>query len=190
MTTTDIEELVELDDADVLDETDEAPRSTPPRRSAPVRTREVVTAPAGATGRRKEAIARVRIVPGTGRWIDQRAHAGELLPEQGPPAAGQRPVPHLRPRRSLRRHRPHLGWRHLGSGRRASPRRGPLPQRGRHRGQPAHAEEGRLPHSRRACDRAQEVRPEEGPQGPPVLQALTLRHLTGASVEAGAVHVG
>ena len=30
--------------------------------------REVVTSPAGATGRRKEAIARVRIVPGTGRW--------------------------------------------------------------------------------------------------------------------------
>ena len=31
--------------------------------------RPVVTAPAGATGRRKEAVARVRIVPGTGRWI-------------------------------------------------------------------------------------------------------------------------
>jgi small subunit ribosomal protein S9 len=30
--------------------------------------REVVTAPANATGRRKEAIARVRLVPGTGRW--------------------------------------------------------------------------------------------------------------------------
>jgi small subunit ribosomal protein S9 len=30
--------------------------------------RVIVTAPAGATGRRKEAIARVRIVPGTGRW--------------------------------------------------------------------------------------------------------------------------
>jgi small subunit ribosomal protein S9 len=27
-----------------------------------------VTAPAGATGRRKEAIARVRIVPGSGQW--------------------------------------------------------------------------------------------------------------------------
>ncbi|MGA0946005.1 MAG: 30S ribosomal protein S9, partial [Candidatus Nanopelagicales bacterium] len=27
-----------------------------------------VTAPGGATGRRKEAIARVRLVPGTGRW--------------------------------------------------------------------------------------------------------------------------
>ncbi|MDP4691134.1 MAG: 30S ribosomal protein S9 [Candidatus Nanopelagicales bacterium] len=28
----------------------------------------MVTAPGGATGRRKQAIARVRIVPGTGRW--------------------------------------------------------------------------------------------------------------------------
>ena len=28
----------------------------------------IVTAPGGATGRRKQAIARVRIVPGTGRW--------------------------------------------------------------------------------------------------------------------------
>ncbi|MDA8436473.1 MAG: 30S ribosomal protein S9 [Actinomycetales bacterium] len=30
--------------------------------------REVAVAPANATGRRKEAIARVRLVPGTGRW--------------------------------------------------------------------------------------------------------------------------
>ncbi len=30
--------------------------------------RTVAIAPANATGRRKEAIARVRIVPGTGRW--------------------------------------------------------------------------------------------------------------------------
>ena len=30
--------------------------------------RAVVTRPAAATGRRKEAIARVRLVPGTGRW--------------------------------------------------------------------------------------------------------------------------
>ena len=27
-----------------------------------------MTAPAGATGRRKEAIARVRLIPGTGQW--------------------------------------------------------------------------------------------------------------------------
>ena len=31
-------------------------------------TRPAVVAPAGATGRRKEAIARVRIVPGSGQW--------------------------------------------------------------------------------------------------------------------------
>jgi small subunit ribosomal protein S9 len=34
---------------------------------APTR-RVAVTAPGAATGRRKEAVARVRIVPGTGRW--------------------------------------------------------------------------------------------------------------------------
>jgi small subunit ribosomal protein S9 len=40
----------------------------------PVAARDVVTAPSGATGRRKEAIARVRIVPGTGQWsINGRA---------------------------------------------------------------------------------------------------------------------
>jgi small subunit ribosomal protein S9 len=33
-----------------------------------VAPREVVTRPAAATGRRKEAIARVRLVPGTGQW--------------------------------------------------------------------------------------------------------------------------
>jgi small subunit ribosomal protein S9 len=30
--------------------------------------RTVKAAPSNATGRRKEAIARVRLVPGTGRW--------------------------------------------------------------------------------------------------------------------------
>jgi len=33
-----------------------------------VAPREIVVAPAGATGRRKQAIARVRLVPGTGNW--------------------------------------------------------------------------------------------------------------------------
>lgn len=40
---------------------------TPSSASASVE-RVIVTAPGGATGRRKQAIARVRIVPGTGRW--------------------------------------------------------------------------------------------------------------------------
>ncbi|MEI7778819.1 MAG: 30S ribosomal protein S9 [Actinomycetes bacterium] len=40
--------------------------SETPAPAAPARA--IVTAPGAATGRRKEAIARVRIVPGTGRW--------------------------------------------------------------------------------------------------------------------------
>ncbi len=39
-----------------------------PSAAAAAADRPVVTAPGGATGRRKEAIARVRLVPGTGRW--------------------------------------------------------------------------------------------------------------------------
>ena len=37
-----------------------------PAADAPLR--DAVIAPAAATGRRKEAVARVRIVPGTGKW--------------------------------------------------------------------------------------------------------------------------
>jgi len=54
----------ELLDEDVPSEyTSETPTS-----SAAAADRPVVTAPGGATGRRKEAVARVRIVPGTGQW--------------------------------------------------------------------------------------------------------------------------
>jgi len=42
--------------------------SETPTSSVAVAHREVAIAPANATGRRKEAIARVRLVPGTGRW--------------------------------------------------------------------------------------------------------------------------
>ena len=37
-------------------------------RSAPRPPREIVSAPGAATGRRKQAIARVRLTPGTGQW--------------------------------------------------------------------------------------------------------------------------
>ena len=48
---------------------EEAPSSyTTESSEAPAR-RVSVTAPGAATGRRKEAVARVRIVPGTGRWV-------------------------------------------------------------------------------------------------------------------------
>jgi small subunit ribosomal protein S9 len=53
-------------------EADDAPESFTTESSAetftPVAPREIVTAPGAATGRRKEAIARVRLVPGSGQW--------------------------------------------------------------------------------------------------------------------------
>ncbi len=52
--------LEDLDDEVPTSYTSETPAARP--------TREIVTAPGAATGRRKEAIARVRVVPGTGRW--------------------------------------------------------------------------------------------------------------------------
>ena len=42
--------------------------SETPSSPVAVAHREPATAPGSATGRRKEAIARVRLVPGTGRW--------------------------------------------------------------------------------------------------------------------------
>jgi small subunit ribosomal protein S9 len=53
----------------VVEEIDEPiPSEYTSQTPAPRATREVVAAPGAATGRRKEAVARVRIVPGTGRW--------------------------------------------------------------------------------------------------------------------------
>jgi small subunit ribosomal protein S9 len=53
--------------------TESAPESFTTESSAESFTtatpREIVIAPAAATGRRKQAIARVRLVPGNGRWV-------------------------------------------------------------------------------------------------------------------------
>jgi small subunit ribosomal protein S9 len=44
--------------------------------------REVVTRPGAATGRRKEAVARVRLVPGTGRWTINGRSLEEYFPNK------------------------------------------------------------------------------------------------------------
>ena len=66
----DLEDSVEVDtdtDSDIDSETNEVSEYT--SETVAVRApRDVVTKPAAATGRRKEAIARVRLVPGTGQW--------------------------------------------------------------------------------------------------------------------------
>jgi small subunit ribosomal protein S9 len=63
------ETTVDAVDTD-LDESAEAPSSYTSETTAaePKPRRVAITGPAGALGRRKEAIARVRIVPGTGQW--------------------------------------------------------------------------------------------------------------------------
>ena len=44
------------------------PARRPPRRGQAATRRPIATGQAGGLGRRKEAIARVRLVPGTGQW--------------------------------------------------------------------------------------------------------------------------
>jgi small subunit ribosomal protein S9 len=64
---TEVEETFETDEQGVAYTSESAPSADAPARPATI-------APAGATGRRKEAVARVRIVPGTGVWtINGRA---------------------------------------------------------------------------------------------------------------------
>lgn len=57
-------DIVEVTEEDLTSWTSETPEP-----SAKVAARAAATGPAAATGRRKEAIARVRIVPGTGQFV-------------------------------------------------------------------------------------------------------------------------
>ena len=58
---TEVEETYTTDESGVAYSSESAPSADTPARPATI-------APAAATGRRKEAVARVRIVPGTGVW--------------------------------------------------------------------------------------------------------------------------
>jgi phosphoglucosamine mutase len=53
---------------DLIDN-EEAPTSYSTSSPAPATNRPAIKAPGAGTGRRKEAVARVRLVPGTGRWV-------------------------------------------------------------------------------------------------------------------------
>ncbi|WP_370247421.1 30S ribosomal protein S9 [Nocardioides sp.] len=59
--TTEVEETFETDERGVAYTSESATSADTPARPATI-------APAQATGRRKEAVARVRIVPGSGKW--------------------------------------------------------------------------------------------------------------------------
>ena len=57
----DVEETYTTDESGVAYSSESAPSADAPLKPATI-------APSAATGRRKEAVARVRIVPGTGQW--------------------------------------------------------------------------------------------------------------------------
>jgi small subunit ribosomal protein S9 len=59
--TNEVEETYEVDERGVAYSSESTPSADAPQRPATI-------APANATGRRKEAVARVRIVPGSGQW--------------------------------------------------------------------------------------------------------------------------
>jgi small subunit ribosomal protein S9 len=59
--TTEVEETYEANEEGIAYSSESVPGSDAPARPATI-------APGAATGRRKEAVARVRIVPGTGQW--------------------------------------------------------------------------------------------------------------------------
>ncbi len=71
-------------DTEIVDEVDEldAPSSYTSESSEAPERRASATAPGAATGRRKEAVARVRIVPGTGKWVINGRELANYFPNK------------------------------------------------------------------------------------------------------------
>jgi small subunit ribosomal protein S9 len=73
--TPDGEETYQVDEQGVAYSSESAPSADAPARPATI-------APAAATGRRKEAVARVRIVPGTGKWTVNGRELASYFPNK------------------------------------------------------------------------------------------------------------
>ena len=69
------EETFEVNEQGVAYSSESAPGADAPARPATI-------APAAATGRRKEAVARVRIVPGTGKWTVNGRELASYFPNK------------------------------------------------------------------------------------------------------------
>ena len=68
-----------MSDQNLLDD-ETVPTSYSSSTPAAATNRPAVKAPGAGTGRRKEAVARVRLTPGSGRWVDN----GKALPDYFP----------------------------------------------------------------------------------------------------------
>ena len=73
------EATVDIEDVEAADVPSEYTSESP--SSAPV-AREIRTSPSSAIGRRKEAVARVRLVPGTGQWTINGRSLDEYFPNK------------------------------------------------------------------------------------------------------------
>jgi small subunit ribosomal protein S9 len=73
--TDEVEETFETNEDGVAYSSESAPSADTPERPATI-------APAQATGRRKEAVARVRIVPGTGVWTVNGRQLDDYFPNK------------------------------------------------------------------------------------------------------------
>ena len=124
-----------------------------------------------ATGKRKDAVARVWIKPGSGQIVVNSRPVEVYFARPVLRMILQAAAPGRKPRRPVRHRRHGHGRRSLRPGRRRAPRprQGADPLRAR---TARAAQEGRLPYPRCTRRRAQEVRQEESPPQLPVLEAL------------------
>ena len=74
-TSTEVEETFETNEQGVAYSSESEPSADAPLRPATI-------VPAAATGRRKEAVARVRIVPGTGQWTVNGRELASYFPNK------------------------------------------------------------------------------------------------------------
>ena len=142
--------------------------------AAPAPVFAQIDRPIQTVGRRKEAIVRVRLVSGTGRIVCNGKAFEEYFPNKVHQQLIREPLVMTERTEQFDVFATPARWRHVRPGRRPAPRPRPRPHRGRP-GRPSGPQEGRLPHPRPAGHGAQEVRPQEGPEGSSVLEALMAR---------------
>ena len=119
--------------------------SGPAEAEAPKKERPALTVAGAAVGRRKEAVARVRVVPGSGKWTINGRELANYFPNKLHQQDVNEPFKILDLDGAYDVIRPHPRWWHLRPGRCPAPRHRPFTERDRHREQPRHPEEGRLP---------------------------------------------
>ena len=78
--------------------------------------RPALTVAGAAVGRRKEAVARVRVVPGSGNWTINGRSLEDYFPNKAAPAGRQPALQAPGARGCIRRHRTHQRWWPLRSG--------------------------------------------------------------------------